>query len=103
MDASGFGRKKSGGLSDTGAGIPVLARLAWLCQLRSLHMQDARVFQTMVAIHHPFRSFVWKEMVVVTVSSEPVSASDFPIYREFTGKIGGFGLGYANSRDFCSD
>lgn len=63
MDASGFGRKKSGGLSDTGAGIPVLARLAWLCQLRSLHMQDARVFQTMVAIHHPFRSFVWKEMV----------------------------------------
>ncbi|MEM9309363.1 MAG: hypothetical protein AAGA74_18885 [Pseudomonadota bacterium] len=42
-------------------------------------------------------------MVVVAVSSELISASDFPVYGEFTGKICGFGLGNANSGDFCSD
>ena len=42
-------------------------------------------------------------MVVVSVFGEPVSASDFPVYREFTGKIRSFGLGNANSGDFCSD
>ena len=42
-------------------------------------------------------------MVVVAVSVELVSASDFPVYREFTGKIGSFGFRSARSGDFCSD
>ena len=42
------------------------------------------------------------KIVVVAVFSELVSASDFPVYREFTAKIGSFGLIFANSGDFCS-
>jgi hypothetical protein len=42
-------------------------------------------------------------MVVVAVFGELVSASDFPVYREFTGKTGAFGLRRASSGDFCSD
>jgi hypothetical protein len=44
-----------------------------------------------------------RKMVVVAVFGELVSASDFPVYREFTGKIGGVGFRIARSGRFCSD